>query len=188
MPTIQIDDEVFGLLQKNAKPFLDSPNSTLRRMLGLRINGASAKPADAADDLEQRLKEAMAGRRTKAPKADLKALVQAGLLRNGERLCLVDYQGKRITQYEAVVSGALLEFKGQHYTMSNLAQELLKKVGLHAGKYIAKVEVELLEDETEWSPYLSVGDAYKLDGIRNALRRRDLAAQQSSRAYLRSSR
>src|SRR5579863_9107899 len=129
MPTIQIDDEVFGLLQKNAKPFLDSPNSTLRRMLGLRINGASAKPADAADDLEQRLKEAMAGCRTKAPKADLKALVQAGLLRDGERLCLVDYQGKRITQYEAVVSGALLEFKGQHYTMSNLAQELLKKVG-----------------------------------------------------------
>ena len=93
------------------------------------LNGAAAKPADAADDLEQRLKEAMAGRRTKAPKADLKALVQAGLLRNGERLCLVDYQGKRITQYEAVVSGALLEFKGQHYTMSNLAQELLKKVG-----------------------------------------------------------
>ena len=129
MPTIQIDDEIFGLLQKNAKPFVDSPNSTLRRMLGLRVNGAAVKPTEAPDDLEELLKEAMAGRRTKAPKADLKALIQAGLLRNGERLCLVDYQGKRVTQYEAVVSGAHLEFKGQHYTMSNLAQDLLKKIG-----------------------------------------------------------
>lgn len=129
MPTIQIDDEVFELLQKNAKPFVDSPNTTLRRMLDLRVNGATVKPAEAPDDLGQLLKEAMAKRRTKAPKANLKALIQAGLLRNGERLYLVDYQGKRVGQYEAVVSGALLEFKGQHYTMSNLAQELLKKVG-----------------------------------------------------------
>ena len=98
-------------------------------MLSLRVNGTAAKPGEAPDDLEQLLKEAMAGRRTKAPKADLKALIQAGLLRSGERLYLVDYRGKRLAQYEAVVSGALLEFKGQHYTMSNLAQELLKKVG-----------------------------------------------------------
>lgn len=129
MPTIQIDDEVFGLLQKNAKPFVDSPNSTLRRMLGLRVNQAAHIPVDATHDLDHLLKEAMTGRRTKAPKADLKVLVQAGLLSNGERLCLVDYQEKRITKYEAVVSGALLEFRGQHYTMSNLAQKLLKEVG-----------------------------------------------------------
>ncbi len=130
MPTIQIDDEIFALLQKNAKPFVDSPNSALRRMLGLRVNGAAAKPTKTPDvELEQLLKEAMAERRTKAPKANLKALIQAGFLRNGERLYLVDYQGKRVSQYEATISGALLEFKGQHYTMSNLAQELLKKVG-----------------------------------------------------------
>jgi negative regulator of replication initiation len=129
MPTIKVDDEVFALLQKNAKPFVDSPNSTLRRMLGLRMNGTVAEPTGTTDELEQLPEQAMAGRRTKAPKADLKTLIQAGLLRNGDRLYLVDYQGKRVTQYEAVVSGALLEFKGQHYTMSNLAQELLKKVG-----------------------------------------------------------
>jgi len=129
VPTIQIDDEIFGLLQKNAKPFVDSPNSTLRRMLGLRVNGVAAKVAEVPDELERLLRSAMDGRRTKAPKADLKALIQAGLLRNGERLYLVDYQGKRVPQYEAVISGALLEFKGQHYTMSNLGQELLKKIG-----------------------------------------------------------
>jgi hypothetical protein len=34
---------------------------------------------------------------------------------------------------------------------------------VHEGKYAAEVDVELLEDETQWSPYLSVEDAYKLD-------------------------
>ena len=47
---------------------------------------------------------------------------------------------------------------------------------VHEGKYVAEVDVELLEDETEWSPYLSVGDAYKLDDVRDALRRGDIAA------------
>jgi hypothetical protein len=44
------------------------------------------------------------------------------------------------------------------------------------GKYVAEVDVELLEDETEWSPYLSVEDAYKLDDVSDALRRGDIAA------------
>jgi hypothetical protein len=47
---------------------------------------------------------------------------------------------------------------------------------VHEGKYVAEVDVELLDDETEWSPYLSVGDAYKLDDVRDALRRGDIAA------------
>ena len=47
---------------------------------------------------------------------------------------------------------------------------------VHEGKYVAEVDVELLEDETEWSPYLSVEDAYKLDDVRDALKRGDIAA------------
>lgn len=39
---------------------------------------------------------------------------------------------------------------------------------------LAEVDVELLEDETGWFPYLSVEDAYKLDDVRDALRRGDL--------------
>lgn len=38
------------------------------------------------------------------------------------------------------------------------------------------MSVELLEDETEWSPYLSVNDAYRLDEVCSALRRGDIAA------------
>ena len=47
---------------------------------------------------------------------------------------------------------------------------------VHEGKYVAEVDVELLEDDTEWSPYLSVDDAYRLDEVRSALRRGDIAA------------
>jgi hypothetical protein len=55
---------------------------------------------------------------------------------------------------------------------------------VHEGKYIAEVDVELLEDETGWSPYLSLDDAYKLDDVREALRRGDIAAaSRSSRVF-----
>ncbi len=47
---------------------------------------------------------------------------------------------------------------------------------LHEGQYVAEVEVALLEDETGWSPYISVEDAYKLDDVRDALRHNDLAS------------
>jgi hypothetical protein len=33
MPTIRIDDEVWKVLQDNAKPFVDTPNDVLRRLL-----------------------------------------------------------------------------------------------------------------------------------------------------------
>lgn len=41
------------------------------------------------------------------------------------------------------------------------------------GQYVAEVDVELIEDDTGWSPFLSPEDAYKLDDVRDALRRRD---------------
>lgn len=42
------------------------------------------------------------------------------------------------------------------------------------GRFVAEVDVELLEDETGWSPYLTPEDAYKLDDVREALRRGDI--------------
>lgn len=47
---------------------------------------------------------------------------------------------------------------------------------VHEGRYAAEVDVELLEDVAQWPSYLSVGDAYKLDDVRDALRRGDIAA------------
>lgn len=47
---------------------------------------------------------------------------------------------------------------------------------VHEGSYLAGVEVELLTTDGEWSPHLSVEDAYKLDDVRDALKRGDVAA------------
>ena len=55
---------------------------------------------------------------------------------------------------------------------------------VHEGRYVAKVEVGLLEDETGWSPYLSIEEAYKLDDVREALRRGDVeSAAKYGRIY-----
>ena len=55
---------------------------------------------------------------------------------------------------------------------------------VHEGKYAADVEVEWLESETGWPPYLSLQDAQKLDEVRGALRRGDLQkAGQLARIY-----
>ncbi len=44
---------------------------------------------------------------------------------------------------------------------------------VHAGGYVAEVDVELHENDTGWSPYLSLEDANKLDEVREALREGD---------------
>ena len=55
---------------------------------------------------------------------------------------------------------------------------------VHEGRYVAKVEVTLVEDDTSWPPYLSVADAYTLDDVRDALRRGDLqSAAKYGRIY-----
>jgi hypothetical protein len=45
---------------------------------------------------------------------------------------------------------------------------------IREANYVAEIPVELIEDETGWSPYLSVEDARKLDAVRLALRRGDV--------------
>jgi len=45
---------------------------------------------------------------------------------------------------------------------------------VHEGKYAAEVDVELVINEDEWSPYITLEDAYKLDDVREALRNGDI--------------
>ena len=55
---------------------------------------------------------------------------------------------------------------------------------IHEGQYAAEVEVELVDTEEGWSPYLSLEDAQKLDEVRKALRRGDLKqASQLARVF-----
>jgi hypothetical protein len=45
---------------------------------------------------------------------------------------------------------------------------------IHEGRYVAEVDVDLIETDEGWSPYLSVEDATKLDNVRDALRHNDV--------------
>ena len=63
--------------------------------------------------------------------------------------------------------------------MTRTSKELV-----HEGNYVAEVSSELVEDETGWSPYLPEEDVLKLDRVRLALRRGDIAAaSRESKVY-----
>lgn len=70
------------------------------------------------------------------------------------------------------------------YSEAETMRQRKKWKYVHEGQYVAVVEVELLEDDTGWSPYLSLEDAYKLDDVRDALRQGDLeSAAKYGRIY-----
>ena len=55
---------------------------------------------------------------------------------------------------------------------------------VYEGQYVAEVDLELIVTNEGWSPYLSLEDAYKLDEVREALRRGDIkAAAQQARIF-----
>jgi hypothetical protein len=55
---------------------------------------------------------------------------------------------------------------------------------IHFGDYAAEVDVELIYTDDEWSPYLSVDDAMKLDDVREALWQKDfVTATRLARVY-----
>jgi hypothetical protein len=57
---------------------------------------------------------------------------------------------------------------------------------IHEGTFAAEVEVEveLIQDDGSWGPYLSPADAQKLDEVRLALKRGDIkTASKFARVY-----
>ena len=63
---------------------------------------------------------------------------------------------------------------------SKLSQRLVRE-----GDLVAEVDVQLVEVQGGWAPYLSLEDACKLDDVRGALRAGDVkrASQLASRLY-----
>ena len=119
MRQIEIDDEVFGYLQSQARAFVDTPNLTLRRLF--QLEKIPPKPAVVTPSQQKT--------RKKLPKANLLALMSSGLLQDGQSVFLVDYHDNKLPQYRAVIAGSSLKWHGQTYSMSDLAQDLLKKEG-----------------------------------------------------------
>jgi len=125
MRNIEIDDEVFGYLQSKAVPFVETPNLTLRRLFSL--NGKPVKSENTSSQIIQTQKKGSV--RRKQPKTDLPKLIQVGLLREGQTLYLLDYQGKKILGYDSTISGKNLLWNNELFSMSELAKECLKKEG-----------------------------------------------------------
>jgi len=36
---------------------------------------------------------------------------------------------------------------------------------VHEGKYVAEVEIEIIDSENSWSPTMTLEDAFKLDSV-----------------------
>jgi len=87
MKTIRIDNDVFGMLQKKAKAFEDTPNSVLRRVLGLdrskkQRNGRPRAPRGEKTPQEayrQPILKALYGAGGSAKVADVLDRVQKGM-------------------------------------------------------------------------------------------------------------
>jgi len=131
MPTLELDTDVVEAVKDRALPWVDrSPSDTLRRLLRIEpaANSSQRQPASAAATHEAPLlPERPNGR---APKADLRQLIAAGFLSEGETLKLKDYSGNIIAgvQAEARASNKLI-WNGRLYSMSKLAAAQLKKAG-----------------------------------------------------------
>lgn len=55
---------------------------------------------------------------------------------------------------------------------------------IHEGEYAAEVDVELIEADQGWAPYLSVADVRRLDAVREALRSGDVdSAREEARIF-----
>jgi hypothetical protein len=55
---------------------------------------------------------------------------------------------------------------------------------VHEGNYVAEVDIDIIDTNDGWSPYVSLDDALKLDDVREALKKADIAsASRNSRVY-----
>ena len=124
MKTIEIDEEVFAYLQSKAIPYEDkNPNDTIRRLFGFDQKAIPPRLIP----LPQARSRKVEGR--KKPKASLIELVNAGFLEEGQILHVRDYQGREIPDSEATVYQGGLLSDGKKYSMSNLAEKILKGQG-----------------------------------------------------------
>jgi len=124
MKTIEIDEEIYAYFQSKAIPYEDkSPNDTIRRLFGFDKKAIPMRPIP----LPQARPRMLQGR--KKPKASLIELVNARYLEEGQILHLRDYRKREIPDSEATVHQGRLLKDGLNYSMSNLAEKLLKKNG-----------------------------------------------------------
>lgn len=137
MITIEIDDQIYSFLRANAIPYVEKePSDTLRRLLGIPKEATTTKPLIKLDFSNLVSNPATANTnlskveaRTKKRKTNIPELLRAGMLQDGQKLIFRDYGGHQYPEYDVVLSGSSLVWGKRAYSMSDLAQTLLKKHG-----------------------------------------------------------
>ena len=86
-------------------------------------------------------------------------------------------------QYSLLLTGQILIF-GKKILLKEKVTHEKKKKFVHSGNYVAEVEVELIQDDHPWAPYLKIEDAKKLDLVKSALKDKNLTvASKFGRIY-----
>src|SRR4051794_26048577 len=91
MPTIEIDDDIYAVLQHHGRPFVDTPNDVLRRLLLDADASALSPPAPSTD-----------GR-----PGDLLPLLVAGLLQAGDELVYEQPRKGRVHHGKVTANGGI---------------------------------------------------------------------------------
>ena len=98
-PSIDTDDEVFDVIKRHAEPFVDTPNSVLRRLLG--IDHATSGPAPTTDEANRWTGRAAPG--TLLPESEYEIPILRCLVERGGRAPsreVVEAVGKELTQVQ----------------------------------------------------------------------------------------
>ena len=136
MRTLDVDNEVYALIDGRAVASATSHNRALRQLLGMSSRAARASSRRGAVTRAVATgspiprpplrKPAQGG---KAPWANLAELEFSGFIQDGERLLLIDHRGQPVPGYEATVSGNQLMWRGETFSMSQLAKQGLQALG-----------------------------------------------------------
>ncbi len=144
MPTIEIDDEVLNFIEQHATGFQATPNRVLRQLMGMdgeknttTEGGMWRGPQPFGPPSPGRRGPSFRGFgpprpprfRSRKRRASLDQLVTAGILKEGQKLVLKDFQGNPVEGAEAVVKEGHVWFGDQPSSMSKLAGELLRGCG-----------------------------------------------------------
>ena len=84
-PSIDLDDEVFEYLKSKAEPFVDTPNTVLRRLLGIDSSGKPTRNVKSATPKPVSTRTTKAGKRTAKADAPKRTRAASGTLLPEER-------------------------------------------------------------------------------------------------------
>lgn len=122
MINIKIDNTLFSFLQRNAIPFIETPNDTLKRLLKIESNSHIKK--DVSTEVTRYHSE-----RQKGPRTNLGDLIRIGLLKDGQILYMTNYKGEKFKGEEAVIKNGVLYYENIPSSFSKAAKEILIRYG-----------------------------------------------------------